>query len=96
MATAITDEMCIEAARELARCAEDKGISEDYIIPTMEEWEVFPREAAAVGQMAIKQGLARIKLSKEKAIEIASIIIKRARAQTQLMTEKGLIAKAPI
>jgi malate dehydrogenase (oxaloacetate-decarboxylating) len=52
----------------------------------MDEWEVFPREAAAVGQMAIKQGLARIKLSKEKAIEIASIIIKRARAQTQLMT----------
>jgi malate dehydrogenase (oxaloacetate-decarboxylating) len=96
MATAITDEMCIEAARELARCAEDKGISEDYIIPTMDEWEVFPREAAAVGQMAIKQGLARIELSKEKALEIASIIIKRARVQTQLMMEKGLIAGAPI
>ncbi len=95
MARTITDEMCIAAARELAKCAEDKGISEEYIIPTMDEWEVFPREAAAVGQMAIKQGHARIELSKEKALEIAGDIIKRARAETQFLMEKGFIPRAP-
>ena len=47
-AKTITDEMCIAAARELAKCAEEKGISEDYIIPTMSEMDVFPREAVAV------------------------------------------------
>jgi malate dehydrogenase (oxaloacetate-decarboxylating) len=47
-ATKITDEMCIEAAKELAKVAEDHGLSEDYIIPNMDQWEVFPREAVAV------------------------------------------------
>ncbi|MCD4657024.1 MAG: NADP-dependent malic enzyme, partial [Planctomycetes bacterium] len=46
MATTITDEMCIAAAVELAKVAEDKGLNPEYIIPSMQEWEVFPREAA--------------------------------------------------
>ncbi len=54
MAKTITDEMCIAAARELAKTAEDKGLHEDYLIPTMEDWEVFPREAAAVRMLAIE------------------------------------------
>ncbi|MCK4908938.1 MAG: NADP-dependent malic enzyme, partial [Planctomycetes bacterium] len=48
-ASTITDEMAIAAAHELAKCAEDKGLTDDYITPGMDEWEVFPREAAAVG-----------------------------------------------
>ncbi|MCK4256279.1 NADP-dependent malic enzyme, partial [candidate division WOR-3 bacterium] len=64
MATTITDEMCIAAAQELAKCAEDKGLHEEYIIPSMGEWEVFPREAVAVGLKAIEQGVARIKLGR--------------------------------
>ncbi|MBE0479233.1 NADP-dependent malic enzyme, partial [Candidatus Aerophobetes bacterium] len=58
-AKTITDEMCIAAAKELAKCAEDKGLSEEYIVPTMDEWEVFPREAVSVGMKAIEQGIAR-------------------------------------
>ena len=65
-ASAITDEMCIAAAYELASCAEEQGISDDYIIPTMEDWEVFVREAVAVGMKAIDQGIARQKLSREE------------------------------
>ena len=34
MATTITDDMCIAAARELAKVAEDNGLTPDYIIPT--------------------------------------------------------------
>ena len=59
-AKTITDEMCIAAAMELAKVAEDKGIHEEYIVPNMDEWEVFPREAVAVGSKAIEQGVARI------------------------------------
>jgi malate dehydrogenase (oxaloacetate-decarboxylating) len=94
-ATTITDEMCIAASYELAKCAEDKGLREDYIIPTMKEWEVFPREAVAVGQKAIEQGVARRKLSRDQAFEVAEAIIRKARAETQAMMDQGLIPPPP-
>jgi len=95
MAKTITDEMCIEAAYELARCAEDKGINEDYLIPTMDEWEVYPREAAAVGMKAIEQGVARIKKSKEELLDQATKIIKRARDEVELLMKEGIILPLP-
>ncbi len=95
MATTITDEMCIAAAHELANCAEEKGLSDKYIIPTMDEWEVYPREATAVGMKAIEQGIARIKMSKDELFQKASTIIKRAREQTQFLMDKGIIPPPP-
>ncbi|PXF50838.1 MAG: malate dehydrogenase [Candidatus Methanophagaceae archaeon] len=62
-ATCITDEMCIAAADAIASYAEEKGISEDYIIPKMEEREMYVREAVAVGMKAIEQGVAEKKMS---------------------------------
>ena len=90
-ATTITDEMCIVAAEELAKFAEEKGLSDNYIVPTMEDQEVFIREAVAVGQKAIEQNLARIKLSESEAREIAEKIIKDAHGATNLLMEKGYI-----
>ncbi|MBN2804266.1 MAG: NADP-dependent malic enzyme [Deltaproteobacteria bacterium] len=90
-ATTITDEMCIAAARELAKVAEDKGIREDYLIPTMDEWNVFPREAVAVGQMAIKQGIAQHKLTSEQAFETAQTVIKRARSEMEMRQKEGFV-----
>jgi malate dehydrogenase (oxaloacetate-decarboxylating) len=95
MAKTITDEMCIEASYELARCAEDKGMHEDYLIPTMDEWEVYPREAVAVGQMAIKQGVARIKMSPDEAFKTAEKVIRRARDQYLALWERGVIPAPP-
>jgi malate dehydrogenase (oxaloacetate-decarboxylating) len=92
-AKTITDEMCIEAAKELAKTAEDKGLTDDYIIPSMDEWEVFPREAAAVGAIAIKQGIAQKILTKEKLYKQAEAIIKQAREQTRLLMKEGFIAE---
>jgi len=90
-ATTITDEMCIAAARELAKVAQDHGISEDYIIPNMDQWEVFPREAVAVGMKAIEQGVARKILSAEEQFKMADEIIKKARAEVQWMMKEGFI-----
>ncbi|MFZ0389292.1 MAG: malic enzyme-like NAD(P)-binding protein, partial [Calditrichia bacterium] len=95
MARTITDEMCIAAARELAKTAEDRGLDEEYLIPTMEDWEVFPREAVAVGMMAIEQGVARLKMSREELYQTAETIIKRSREETQMFMEKGFIAPPP-
>jgi malate dehydrogenase (oxaloacetate-decarboxylating) len=94
-ASAITDEMCIAAAEELARCAQDKGFSDQAILPTMDDWQVFPREAAAVALKAIEQGVAGRKLSREQLMEQATATIQRARAQTRTLMEQGLIAAAP-
>jgi len=91
MATKITDDMCIEAAKELAKVAEDHGIHEDYIIPNMDEWEVFPREAVAVGSKGIQQGVARIKRPAEERSKIAEAIIKKAREEVQFMMKEGFI-----
>ena len=96
MARTITDEMCIAAALELAKCAEDKGLREDYLIPTMDEWEVFPRQAVAVATKAIEQKVARISLTKDQLYEKASDIIRRSREETQVLMEKGLIPACQI
>jgi malate dehydrogenase (oxaloacetate-decarboxylating) len=94
-ARTITDEMCLAAAQELARCAEDRGIHEEYIVPTMDEWEIFPREAVAVAMKAQEQGVARLKLTRDQLQAKASAAIKAARDQVQLMMDEQLIAPMP-
>ncbi|KPL02132.1 MAG: malate dehydrogenase [candidate division Zixibacteria bacterium SM1_73] len=94
-AKTITDEMCIAAAYELAQTAVDKGLNEDYLIPTMDEWEVYPREATAVALKAMEQGIARIRASKEELFEQASRTIKRARDQAKVLMESGIIPEPP-
>ncbi|MFC2168973.1 NADP-dependent malic enzyme [Acidobacteriota bacterium] len=90
-ATKITDEMCIEAAKELAKVAEDNGLNEEYIIPNMDQWEVFPREAVAVGNKGIEQGVARIKTPEDERLKLAGEIIKRARDEVQMMMREKFI-----
>ena len=91
LARTITDELCIAAAIELAKCAEDKGLREDYLLPTMDEWEVFPREAVAVAKKAMEQGVARLKFSEQELFKTAELKIRRARDQVAILMEKGII-----
>jgi malate dehydrogenase (oxaloacetate-decarboxylating) len=94
-ARTITDEMCLAAAYELARCAEERGIHEDYISPTMAEWEVFVREAVAVGMKAIEQGVARETPSRDELTRRAEKMIKESREATSLLMRSGLIPPVP-
>jgi malate dehydrogenase (oxaloacetate-decarboxylating) len=93
-ARTITDEMCYAAAQALADHVGDK-LSESHILPTMDDWEVFPREAAAVGRKAIEQGLARIDISYDELYTQAHKIIKRSRDMTHRLMEEGFIEQAP-
>jgi len=90
-ASTITDEMCFAAAIAMADHVGDK-LSATCIMPTMDDWEVFPLEAAAVGAKAIEQGIARIKLSHDQLFKQATDIISRSRKLTQTMMEQGFIA----
>jgi len=94
-AKTITDEMCLAAAMEIARMAEEKGLREDYIIPSMEDWEVFPREAAAVGSKAIEQGIARVRRSWKQLYEDALETIRKARETLSTLMREGLIPPPP-
>jgi malate dehydrogenase (oxaloacetate-decarboxylating) len=93
-AKTITDEMCFTAAQALADHVGDK-LDADHILPNMDDWEVFPREAAAVAMKAVEQGLARILTTYEEEFERASTIIKRSRNLTQMMMEEHFIAEPP-
>ncbi len=94
-ARTITDEMCITAAYELAKCAEDQGLHEEYIIPTMAEWGVYIRVAVVVGLKAIEQGVARIKASREDLAKQAEKMIREARESTALLMKEGYIPPVP-
>jgi len=94
-AKTVTDDMCIAAAEELAKFAEERGMHEEDILPRMEEWEVYPREAVACALKSIDQGVARIKPSRQELYDRAKAIIQNARESTRLLMSNGLIKKAP-
>jgi len=94
-ARTISDTMCLAAVMEIAKTAEDNGLNQNYIVPTMDEWEVFPREAAAVGMAAINEGVARVKASRQELYEKAERIIGRARKQTKMLMKTGFIRPRP-
>jgi malate dehydrogenase (oxaloacetate-decarboxylating) len=93
-ARTITDEMCFAAAQALADQIGDR-LDEDHILPNMDDWEVFPREAAAVAIKAQEQGVARLTKSYEELYHHAYEIIRRSRDLTRMMMDEGFIAKAP-
>jgi len=94
-AKTVTDDMCIAAAQELALYAEERGMHEEDILPRMEEWEVFPREAVACALKSIDDGLARVKPSKKELHEKAVAIITNARKSLDALMKQGLIKPRP-
>ena len=90
-AKTITDEMCVAAAQAIADIAIRKGTTDKYVLPTMDEWELFPYVAAKVGMKAIEVGVARKVLEEEELLKIAQEKIKYARDLTKSMMDTGFI-----
>jgi malate dehydrogenase (oxaloacetate-decarboxylating) len=93
-ATTITDPMCKAAADELAKMAVEQGLTPDRILPTMDDWQVFPREAAAVAAKAVEEGVARNPMTYEEELANAEKIIRRSRDLTTSMMAEGFISDA--
>ncbi len=87
----ITDEMAIASAYSVANFANKKGINPDYIMPTMEETEVFAEVAADVAMEAIKNGVARIKMAREEVFKKTMRDIQEARGAMGLLMKEGFI-----
>ncbi|MBD3191315.1 MAG: malate dehydrogenase [Candidatus Heimdallarchaeota archaeon] len=94
-AKTITDEMCIAAAKALVEVARKKGLSDKYVIPNMEQWELYPLEATRVGMKAIEQGIARVEYEEDELYKLAEKRIKYARDMTKDLMKTGYI-KEPI
>jgi malate dehydrogenase (oxaloacetate-decarboxylating) len=94
-ARTITDEMAIVASETLAGMAEEKGLSPDYLLPTMDEWEIFPRMAVTVAMKAQEQGVARLQTTYEEEYQRATDMIRCAREMTHMLMREGFIPAAP-
>ena len=57
----------------------------------MDEWEVFPREAVAVGSQAIQQGVARFNYPADVRFKMAEEIIRASREDVQKKMKEGII-----
>jgi malate dehydrogenase (oxaloacetate-decarboxylating) len=93
-ARTITDEMCFAAAKALADHIGD-NLDDEHILPNMDDWEVFSREAVAVGMKAQEQGVARLTMSSEELFDHATYIIGRSRRLTKMMMNEGFIPEVP-
>lgn len=91
----ITDGMATAVARELARFATERGIHDDDILPRMDEWDAFPRVAAAAGMAAQAEGVARLQRSHSELQAHAAKLMREARETTHVLMREGLIAAPP-
>ena len=61
----------------------------------MDDEEIFPRVATATAMQAIAEGKARLQLGRHEIYQKAEVAIKRARRQTSLLMEHGIIPAPP-
>jgi malate dehydrogenase (oxaloacetate-decarboxylating) len=94
-ARTITDTMAIAAAHELARCAAERGLHEERIVPMMDDWDVVPRLAVATAMQAQVEGLAQLSKTREQLYAVASTIVAQAREATRLLMNAGVIPRVP-
>jgi malate dehydrogenase (oxaloacetate-decarboxylating)/malate dehydrogenase (oxaloacetate-decarboxylating)(NADP+) len=80
----VTDTMAIAASLELAKYVEEKGLRTDYIVPRMDEREIYYRIAAGVGVAAQKEHVAESNMSYEEIYESAKKLISTHESKRQL------------
>jgi len=85
--------MLIAAAEAIAKVAEEYEINEDYIIPTMEQEEVYIEEALAVALKAQDIGVARLKLSKDELSSRINEKINRVKKMLDILIGEGIIKR---
>ena len=95
-AKTITDEMCLAAANEIADYAQNHDLSEDQIVPTMDNSLVTALVAVAVGMKAQDQGITRIQISRGELFRQALSTIRRTRTAMTTLVEQGVIRKPDI
>jgi len=92
-AKSVTDNMAVAASYSMANYAEKKGIHPDYIMPKMDETDMFAYEAADVAMQAIKDGVARVESDWDTIYNRTLEDIGQTRQTIDMMMEKNFIKK---
>ncbi len=87
----MSEGMFFAAAEALAKHAEEKGLRENYIIPSMDDSEAYIKEAVAVASEAMKEGIARINLSFNELVSEIRDYVMRPKKYMDLMLSAGFI-----
>jgi malate dehydrogenase (oxaloacetate-decarboxylating) len=89
-------EVFLAAADVIAQYAEEKGLRKDFIVPNIGDEQLYAREASALVEVAVRKGIARLRVSPEEEYESVISRTRRLRKALRLMIESGLIAYAPV
>ena len=92
-AKGITDNMAVAASYSMANYAEKKGINPEYIMPKMDETDMFAFEAADVAMQAIKDGVARVESDWDTIYNRTLEDIGHTRHTIDMMMDKNFIRK---
>ena len=94
-AESITEGMAIAAAQELAACVKDGDLGSERILPSLDEWQVAARVAAATATVAQSEGLAQISRAPKEIYEGALRRINNTREAAGALMHGGWIPAAP-
>lgn len=92
-ATGVNIDVMLAASREIADFV--KSPEAEKIVPTMEEWELYPTVASAVAYKTSELGLARKKGSRESFYKTAHEIIEENRNMYRRMLDEKFIRSLP-
>ena len=70
-------------------------LSDEHILPTMMDAEIYPLVASAVGESCVKLGISRIKLSKRQIRSRAQEIIENSQKMIGELQKSNLIKHIP-
>ncbi len=93
MASKITTEMAVEAAKAVAEYQQRKRLDEFHILPSMDDLGVYVEEAVRVGLKAIEQGVARKILMEDELRAKAESAISRTQKIAEILMKKKIIKR---
>ena len=89
---AIPDEVIIVAAKELADYTRKEGtLSENHILPTMMDWEIYPLIASVVGEKCVEMGVARLTMTRKQIHDRAKHVIEKSKKMITSAQKANLI-----
>ena len=88
----IPDEVIIVAARELADYTKREGtLSEEHILPTMMDWEIYSLVASVVGEKCVEMGIARLNMTRRQIRDRAKQTIEKSKKMITTAQKTNLI-----
>jgi len=94
-ARAISDDMSIAVAQELAAAARVQGLRADRILTEMSDWRIAARLAAAAAEAAEREGLATSPLGRDAVCRSACAAIAAAQDAVRVLSREGIIPAPP-